>query len=449
MLRVATDHQRAGASKQWPYLQSAFCPKADQAQPTKPMTPILKAQYFTWLIFASFLLFPFGRSVELPILIMTIGGGVLAYQHGRAFFREPSVRFFTLLFACIWLPILISVPDSFDLKKSGGTGLAFIRLYLSGLLVIWVLSKQNQASLLIKLLAGVAAFWVVDALFQAATGHDLFGYAQIPARLNGVFGERQLRLGNALPVLAPFLLLSLRTKPALMLLAAGLTGAVVILAGSRGGWVSFGLVCVWLLFSEARRRGVALWKMGAVAALVGLAGTFAAFENPASKQRLDQTLLLFSGDEAKIDQALSSRWTLWKDAFAMIRAHPINGVGARAFRYAYPEFAKPDDLFLSVDKESGRPTGAFYAHQIAMEVTTETGLIGLAGLALFYTLLVRYWCTASPERRTLALPFAMAALAWIFPFNTHPSFYTAQWSSLIWLVIAMLCGSLLPLQTSD
>jgi hypothetical protein len=40
----------------------------------------------------------------------------------------------------------------------------------------------------------------------------------------------------------------------------------------------------------------------------------------------------------------------------------------------------------------------------------------------------------------------MAALAWVFPFNTHPSFYTAQWSIMIWLVIAMLCATLLPLQ---
>ncbi|MBU1395701.1 MAG: O-antigen ligase family protein [Gammaproteobacteria bacterium] len=410
------------------------------------MTLSPNARYFTWLIFFCFLLFPFRRTVELPMLIMTIGGGVLAYQYGRPFFQAPAIKLFTLLFACIWLPMLLSVPDSYALEKSASTGLTFIRLYLSGLFIIWVMSDQKQASLLIKLLAGLTAFWVVDALFQAATGHDFFGYAQRPDRLNGVFGERSLRLGNALPVLAPFLILALRKRLALMLLATATSGAVVILAGSRGGWVSFGLVCVWLILSETRRRGVPLWKAGVVAALIALVGTFAAFENPGARQRLDQTLLLFSGDEAKIDQALSYRWTLWKDAFAMIDAHPVNGVGVRAFRYAYPEFAQPDDPFLSINEASGRPTGAFYAHQIIMEVTAETGLIGLAGLGLFYVLLVRSWRLASHERRIQSLPFAMAALAWIFPFNTHPSFYTAQWSVLIWLIIAMLCASLLPLQ---
>ena len=410
------------------------------------MTFSPNARHFTWLIFFCFLLFPFRRSVELPLLIMTIGGGVLAYQYGRTFFQAPAIKLFTLLFACIWLPMLISFPDSYDLKKSGGTVLVFIRFYLSGLFIIWALSKPNQLSLLIKLLAGLTAFWVVDALFQAATGHDFFGYAQRPARLNGVFGEQSLRLGNALPVLAPFLILALRDRKALMLLATAMSGAVVILAGSRGGWVSFGLVCVWLVLSETRRRGVPLWKAGVVATLIGLAGTFAAFENPGAKQRLDQTLLLFSGDEAKINQALSSRWTIWKDTFGMIEAHPVNGVGVRAFRYAYPEFAQPGDHLISINEASGRPTGAFYAHQIILEVTAETGLIGLAGLGLFYFLLVRHWRQANQERRIQSLPFAMGLLAWIFPFNTHPSFYTAQWSVLIWLMIALLCASLLPLQ---
>lgn len=410
------------------------------------MTRSIKAQYFTWLIFSSFLLFPFKRSIELPVLIMTICGGVLTYKYGRRLFQEPATRLFTLLFACIWLPMLISFPDSYDLKKSGSTVLVFLRYYLTGLFVIWALNKQNQVPLLAKLLAGLTAFWVTDALFQAATGQNIFGWEQIPARLNGVFGERQLRLGNALPVLAPFLILALRSKPVLMIAVTVMTGVVIILAGSRGGWVSFGLVCVWLSISETRRRGIPLWKMGVVTLLIGLAGTFAAFENPGAKQRLDQTLLLFSGDEAKIDQALSLRWTLWKDAFAMVDAHPVNGVGVRAFRYAYPEFAQPGDPFLSIDEKSGRPTGAFYAHQIVLEVMAETGLIGFSGLALFYAWLVRYWCLVNPERRIVALPFAMAALVWLFPFNTHPSFYTAQWSILIWLLIAMLCATLLPLQ---
>jgi len=402
------------------------------------------AQYFTWLIFACFLLFPFRRSVELPLLIMALGGIMLAYRYRSAFLHEQAVKLYTLLFACIWIPMLVSVPDSYELKTSGSTTLSFLRLYLAGLFVIWAVSDQRQLALLSKLLAGLTAFWVVDALFQAVTGHDFLGFAQIPSRLNGVFGEKSIKLGNALPVLAPFLILALRSKPVLMVLAALLTGAVVLLAGSRGGWVSFGVVCAWLVLSEAQRRGLALWKIGVVAALVGTLGTVAAFEHPGAKHRLDQTLLLFSGDEAKIDEALSYRWTLWKDAFSMVEQNPLTGVGVRAFRYAYPEFAQPGDRFVTVDQAAGEQTGAFYAHQMVLEVFCETGMIGLLGLVLFYAFLVRYWRLASREQRLLALPAAVAAAAWIFPFNTHPSFYSAQWSIMVWLVIAILCASLLP-----
>jgi O-antigen ligase len=407
--------------------------------------------YSTWLIFACFLLFPVKRSIEVPVLIMTIGGGVLAYKNGRELFREPSVKLLTMLSACIWLPMLFSLGGSYDRKESGEAVLAFLRLYLSGLFVIWALREQRQVDLLIKLLGVLTAFWVIDALFQVVTGHDFFGYAQVPLRLNGLFGERHLKLGIALPVLSPFLMLALRGRPVLMTLAAIATGVVVLLAGSRGGWVSYGLVCVWLIVSETRRAGMPLWRIGTAVALIALVSTLTVFENAGAKARLEQTLLLFSGDEVKIDEALSYRWTLWKDAVEMIRAHPVTGVGVSAFRFAYPEYAKPGDVFMhskAVDEESGRSTGAAYAHQMVLEVVSETGLVGLAGLALFYGLLVRNWWQASSEQKSRSLPFAMALLAWIFPLNTHASFYSAQWSVMIWLFVGMLCAALQPMQGS-
>jgi O-antigen ligase len=296
-----------------------------------------------------------------------------------------------------------------------------------------------------KLMAWLTAFWVGDALFQAAVGHDVLGYAQIPSRLNGVFGERHWKLGVALPILAPFLILSVRHKLSLMILAVLCTGAVVLMAGSRGGWLSYAVVCAVLIFTEVQNRRISLWKTAAFTALVVLLGAVLAFENAGTRARLDQSLMLFSGNEEKADLATSGRLTLWKDAWAMIKAHPVNGVGVRAFSFAHPEFQPPGDLYIQnnhVDKETGRPTGAGYAHQLVLEVMSETGVIGLAGLGLFFFLLVRFWIQVSPEQKSLALPFALAALAFLFPFNTHSSFYSAQWAVMIWLVIAMLCAAL-------
>ena len=71
------------------------------------------------------------------------------------------------------------------------------------------------------------------------------------------------------------------------------------------------------------------------------------------------------------------------------------------------------------------------------------GLIGLAGLGVFYIVLIRAWQRAGERDKTRAFPFALAALAWLFPLNTHTAFYSSQWSQLVWLLLALYCASLL------
>ncbi|MHB8914640.1 MAG: hypothetical protein ACYC4K_02365, partial [Thiobacillus sp.] len=57
--------------------------------------------------------------------------------------------------------------------------------------------------------------------------------------------------------------------------------------------------------------------------------------------------------------------------------------------------------------------------------------------------LIRAWINADTHAKKIALPFALAALAWLFPFNTHTAFYSSQWSQLIWLLLALYSASLL------
>ena len=395
------------------------------------------------LIFSCFVLFPFSRSVELPVLIMTVWGMTIAFQQRSSLMQMSAVRLYSLLALCIWIPMLLSFPDTYSVRKTGGTILVFFRLYFTGLFVIWALQDQPRIKLLVKLLAGLAAFWIGDALFQAVAGRDLLGFAYVPQRLNGVFGETDWTLGIALPILVPFLLLALRSKPLLMIAAFIASAIVIIMAGSRGGLIGYGLVCGLILLYEARQRTIPLWKVGMVSVIVASLGLAAVFQHQDVRARLDQTLLLFSGDETLIDRALSNRLTLWKTAARMIEAHPINGVGVRAFRYAYPEYAQPGDLMVNPDKQTGQITGAAYAHQIVLEVLSEAGIIGLIGLLIFYAALIRAWLRAETHAKKIALPFALAALAWLFPINTHTAFYSSQWSQLVWLLLALYCASLL------
>lgn len=407
------------------------------------MSPAYKANFPVALIFSCFVLFPFGRSVELPVVIMSVSGIVIAFQQRAMLMQMPAVRLFSVLALCIWIPMLLSFPDTYSVKKTGGTILVFFRLYFTGLFVIWSLRDLARIKLMVKLLAGLAAFWIGDALFQAVVGRDVLGFAYIPQRLNGVFGETDWTLGIALPILVPFLLLALRSKPLLMIAAFVASAIVIVMAGSRGGLIGYILVCGLILLYEARQHAIALWKVGTVSVLVVAFGLTAVVQHRDVRARLDQTLLLFSGDEALIDRALSNRLTLWKTAARMVEAHPINGVGVRAFRYAYPEYAQPGDLLVNPDKQTGQITGAAYAHQIVLEVLSEAGVIGLLGLLIFYVALIPAWIRAETDAKKIALPFALAALAWLFPINTHTAFYSSQWSQLIWLLLALYCASLL------
>ena len=103
------------------------------------------------LIFSCFLLFPFSRSVELPVLIMTLSGIVLAFQQRQTLMQMPAIRLFSLLALCIWIPMLLSYPDTYSVKKTGGTIVVFFRLYFTGLFVIWALRDEERVKQLVKL----------------------------------------------------------------------------------------------------------------------------------------------------------------------------------------------------------------------------------------------------------------------------------------------------------
>jgi hypothetical protein len=77
--------------------------------------------------------------------------------------------------------------------------------------------------------------------------------------------------------------------------------------------------------------------------------------------------------------------------------------------------------------------GQIYAHQLLLEVGSETGLIGLAGLLAFFVIFIHAGRNLSPS--PMAWAAWLGAFAWLFPVNTHTAIYSAYWSLLIgWLI---------------
>jgi hypothetical protein len=395
----------------------------------------------TWtppvLAWSFLLLLPFGRSSELPMFIMAILGGILIWKHGKSVVWEGGAKTFSLLSLCIWLPIVLSVPDSLWFTKSLSTALTHPRIYLAGIYLIWVLREDLARQRLLKLSAWLMLFWVFDALIQAVVGYDLLGYAY-PARLNGMFGEGNWKLGLTLAMLSPMVWEYFSRHGAKWQLALAWLGtaAVVLLASNRESWIVFAVANVMWGWVYARRLGFSPLKLLVPIMLVAvIAGVGVYKVNPKFADRVNQSADALDFSYAGLNAASSSRMLLWSKAVEVLEKYSVNGAGARAFRYAYPQFAGKGDPFISPDG-----TGPIYAHQMVLEVGTETGLIGLVGLLAFFVIFVR--AGRGVSQHPLAWAAWLGAFAWLFPVNTHTALYSAYWSVLIGWLLASASGSL-------
>jgi O-antigen ligase len=390
-----------------------------------------------WLLLAVPLLLPISRLAEAPVLL----GGLMAlvwWRQGRLSL-PPTGRSVALAgFGAYWLAQTVSAIDAVQPARVLQESLVDLR-YLPWLLfALAVLADAERARRVLLGLAVLVGLWSADALVQALSGWSLGGPATAD-RLSGIFGADNLKLGPTLASLAPFALLPLARRHGWTGLLGGalLLGIVVLLAGARAGWVSYALVLGWLIWRQAEGgwRGAAALGM---AAALGLATAFAAAElSPRFAERLARTGAALEGDSAGIDHALSGRLPIWAAAWRMFTHNPVNGVGVRGFRHAYAEHAPPDDVWLQEDG-----TGAFHAHQIVLELLSETGLLGLLLWLAATGIALRCWWRLAPAARQRVQPAAVALVVTVFPLNTHFAVYSSYWGGVLLLLLALFAGLL-------
>lgn len=358
------------------------------------------------------------------------------------------------LFAAYWLPQAISAIDAVDVGRALREAAVDLR-YLPFLwLVAASVANARARRTTFNGLAVIVGLWTLDALAQVAFGTSplFWGLDQLKQlisgrpmctveqmagidRLSGFLGPCNRKLGVVMASLSPFLLFAAaaRMRVAGWLLASAAIGVVVLLAGARAAWITYALVLVfsgWKLLGWKRLLGV--FGFGLV--LLGVL----TIASPQVRERMLLTTHALTADEAGVDTALSGRAQIWSAAGCMIVEHPINGVGARGFRQAYPECdASPGS------RPAWGQGPAFHAHQLVLEVLSETGIVGLllwlAGAALAW----RAWRYATPQAKERARPAMLALAVTVFPFNTHLAFYSTFWGGLTLMLAALYAGSLL------
>lgn len=392
------------------------------------------------LVVASFVvLLPIGRLAELPVLVALLIVLALLLRGRLAAVRGPGAALVLGLFACYWLPMALSGFAAVDPGRTWSATAGALRYLPFALFIVAGLADARLLRGVLLATAAVMTIWLIDAWIQMLTGYSLAGVAE-RERLAGIFGADNLKLGQVLATLSPFLLLALRARWGRTGLALGFIVLVgpILMAGSRAAWLSFALVCAVLLWRETRHVGRYLAVVVALLVALVAAGAAAWHFSDRFDHRIERTLLALKGTTQAVDEASAGRLSIWHAATRMIAVHPLTGVGARGFRYAYPEFADPGDRFV----ETGSDTGASHAHQIVLEVLAETGVIGLACWLLGAALAVRAWRRASAAVRAQALPPGLALLAMTFPLNTHLAFYSAWWGLLFWWLLGLFVAAL-------
>ncbi|HHW4678518.1 MAG TPA: O-antigen ligase family protein [Xylella sp.] len=375
------------------------------------------------------------------------------FRGGTQLLEGSTWALTTVLFMAYWLPQMVSLFGALDLSETVRKVAADLRYLPFMWLCAIAVATPERRYRTFRGLAAIGLLWTLDALVQAVFGisplfsllnqlkQGMSGHgfctsqeAMLADRLSGIFGPCNLKFGQILATLSPFVLFAVQRRGfVLWMLAVVVIGIVLLLAGSRASWITYGLILMlsgWRLFGMRRLLGVGVLFLPLMAVVVAF--------SPQTRERIYRTAAMFDDYSGGVDKALSGRSQIWHAAVCMIRAHPFNGVGVRGFRDAYPACDPMPDR-----KPVWGAGPALHAHQIVLEILSETGVIGLllwiAGAAMAW----RAWRYATPVARDRARPAMISLLATVFPFNTHLAFYSSFWGALMLMLIGLYAGALL------
>jgi len=393
-----------------------------------------------WLVLA---LLPVGRMSELGTLLCLFGTVMLFVREPHALSDHPGARLLLVLFAAYFGAALVSAVDAVAPARTWGTVAGILRYVPLGLYACFAIRRESRLVNLYLASAIVVALWTLDAWVQIFTGWSLGGHAA-PLRISGIFGAGDLKLGPVLASLSPFVLWAAQERwhrRGLVLAMLALLGPI-LMAGSRAAWITYGLVLLAFAWREARTPArFAAWCGGGLLVLA-LAGGLAWHFSPRFDARMQRSMQLLSDTDAGINDALSGRLDIWHVAARMYLAHPVNGVGVRGFRYAYSGVASPRDHFVVSEEACGKGEGACHAHQLLLEVASETGTLGLLAWLAAAAVAWRAWRRVGADARRRAFPASVALGVTLFPLNTHLAFYSAWWGLFFWWLLSLWCAAL-------
>ncbi len=385
------------------------------------------------LVLSALFLFISKSLYNYPIAIMACLGFLVCLQSRGKVFSKPAVRCFSLLFFCIWLPMLLSLTDAVSFEHSWHSTGPYLRFLFMGIFVISAMAScSTQKAVLIGVFC-LLSFWCIDAITQVLFGINFLGYPYEDRHITGMFYPKNT-IAHICAGLSPIYFELLRRHyrkfwPILIMILPLFT--VVLLSGRRAAWIMLALSFTgyvgFFLLVRSKVQLSARQIILPVLILVTVLGSIV-FSHDATRRRVTTTLGVFSNDYETVNKATAKRLPLWRTSVRMVRDNWLNGVGPRGYRYAYSDYALADDPW--------KTSGQTHPHQLVLEVMVECGAFGILGLLGFVIVIFRYLKPVISKDPS-AFPWLWSIVVITFPFNTHMAFYGSYWSSFFWLLVTL------------
>lgn len=393
------------------------------------------------------LLLPFSRAFIAPLGILAVMGlfmliGLLRHR-GTFNSDDKALQVLPRIFLFIWLPMVISLIDA-EYPKQVLKAVQLYPLYALMALAVVVLLRATpvvkQTAIIMSWIVGV---WAFDGVAQTLLGFDMFNIPLERAnadigRANAFFSHPNkygffMGMMAAIPLFTMYLCAVNRLTHILvsmMLLAA------VLMGGSRGGWIMFGVAllpyCYLVYIKPAKRPIIPI----IVLPILLMAAVALIFQfSPSMQNRLHQSMQAKTMDYSSVNAASSGRLDIYIAAWRMGEAHPINGVGVDSFDKVIRQYM-PENSTWPKDLLPPHP------HQVMLEVWSGAGSIGIIGFLLAWLVMWRLWKQALPEQRKLALPVLIPLLVLWWPLNTHRGFYPSELAILTLFFVALSIAAL-------
>ena len=419
------------------------------------MLALIRKNDFTILITLYFFLLPIGKTLWYPLLIMALIGAVIFFKEFQS--NEGlhhGTKWMITGGAFVFIPATISIIDSVDLSRTLLFLASYPLFFLAGFFVYKRVSQLSSIYPAVVNICLIVLLWGGMAIWQYLDPNNPFGpggsHNQGIHTRDNPFVDGGLMMGVILGSLLAFLCFAIWQRGfyfSSILFGLFIT-VLIFISGTRSAWLST-IVTIATLPIIAIIRGYLPNKngwaiIGAVGLLVTLTG-HQLYQLPGLNQKINQTLIFFKNPtEDTLEETLSGRVEIWKDAVHLGIQYPLFGTGVNNFRFAQPLVADPENsnwVKDYSDRSDVHPLkGAAHTHQIFLEAFSGAGIPGLLGLIGFFIFLSKQSIRVVKGGSIITLGAIVALWAGFFPLNTHNNFYGGWMNAWFWVWMGLVAG---------